>query len=101
MDPLMILRIAGAPLCEALAILAVLREHVSLEVIRGSSKEQFLFVRQGFLGNAAQLAKLRFLLAEKGPVEVVITASTRLADLFGKPITATELLIDPEGTMGE
>lgn len=94
------LRIRGAMVAETMTYFPVLRENVSLEVARGEVRESFLFVRGMFIGPASALARLRTLLAERVPAEVTLTSHDELAGLYGKPVTAMELVLDPEGALG-
>lgn len=85
---------------EAMALLAVLPDHVAMEVDHGDARDAFLFVRGVFCGPAPALRRLRHLLADDAVVDVTLHAHTALAGLYGPPITALELVLDPAGTLG-
>jgi hypothetical protein len=93
-------RVRGGSLTEAMTLLAVLRGYVALEVHHGEARESFLFVRGMFVGPATALARLRALLAGAAPEEVTLVSHDSPAGLYGKPVTAMELVLDPAGTLG-
>lgn len=93
-------RVRGGTLAEAMTMFAVLREYVALEVGEGDTRESFLFVRGMFVGPAHALARLRALLAAIAPAEVTLVSHDTPAGLYGKPVTAMELVLDPEGKLG-
>lgn len=97
-SPPMQVTVRGVTLPEAMTLLAVLRDHVMLEVTRGETSESYLFVRGLFVGTASALARLRVLLQERSPVEVLMVSHDSLAGLSGP--TAMALVLDPQGTLG-
>lgn len=97
--PVMEIRLLGATVPEALTLLAVLREHVSMEIVRAGARESFLFVRGVFVGPSGALARLRVQLVDPTPAEVTLTSHDRLTGLYGQPVTVTELVLDPEGKL--
>ena len=85
---------------EAMALFAVLPDHVAMEIAQGDAHDAFLFVRGVFCGSPSSLRRLRHLLAEDAAVAVTLHAHPTLAALYGPPITALELVLDPTGTLG-
>lgn len=99
MGPAIELRIRNGSVSEVLTLLAVLRTNVSVQI--GCGSETYLFVRQVFCGPPCALERLRARLADRTPVEVMLSSHDALAGLYGgKPITALELVLDPEDTLG-
>ena len=94
------LEIQHASLVETMALIPVLAEHVSLEVRHGDAREVFLFARGVFCGPESSLHRLRRLLAGDELVDVSVRAHATLPGLYGPPITALELVLDPSGALG-
>ena len=97
--PVIQVYLRGATVPEAMTLLAVLREYVSMEIVRAGARESHLFVRGVFAGPAGALARLRAQLMDPTPAEVMLISHDQLTALFGDPVTATELLLDPEGKL--
>ena len=98
--PVMHVAVRNASLMQAMALLPVLPDHVAMEVVCGAEQHDFLFVRGVFYGPPSALSKLRRLLAADASGDVTLHAHTGLAGLWGKPITALELVLDPTGALG-
>ena len=101
MAPPLELRFRGGSLAEAMTLLAVLREHVILEVTDGEQYQSFLLVRGLFVGSAETLACLRGLLSAKATVEVKFVSSDTLAGLYGLSVSVMALVLDPDGRLSE
>lgn len=97
--PVLEVRLRGATVSEAMTLLAVLREYVSMEIVRAGSSGSYLFVRGVFAGPASALARLRAELVGSAPAEVTLLSHDQLTGLYGEPVTAMELMLDPEGKL--
>jgi hypothetical protein len=93
------MRITHAQLVEVLTMLAVLRDYVSVTVL-GDRPETYLFERGSYVGPAEALARLRARLISNTPVDVTLTSHSSLAGLFGPPIPAIALVLDPADKLG-
>lgn len=89
------MRISNAPLVEVLTLLAVLRDYVTVTVL-GERSETWLFERGLFVGSTDALSRLRALLVASAKVEVTLASHGTLAGLFGPPVAAMALVLDPE-----
>jgi hypothetical protein len=88
------MRITNMTLVEVLTMLAVLRDYVSVTVL-GERPETYLFERGSYVGPAEALARLRGLLVSTAPIEVLLASHGTLAGLFGPPVPALALVLDP------
>jgi hypothetical protein len=94
------LTVKRGTLSEAMALLAVLREFVAMEVSAGEGADWFLFAKGMFIGPPAQVEKLRAALDQRATVDVRLVSNDTLQGLFGRPLSVIAMLLDPDGKLG-